>query len=123
MNDFGISFTLDNIAPMHSYVHFPPFTDIKAYDNAVPPKLGCSNTLSAYSDACWGSQLGSSVAKGTLLPLFKCRSMNSGIIFKNGGHIGWLGKHQERTSLSFCKAKIRATNATSKKVFDFRNLS
>jgi hypothetical protein len=40
-HDFGISFTSDNIAPMHFYVHFPPSTDIKAYNDAVPPKLCC----------------------------------------------------------------------------------
>jgi hypothetical protein len=49
--------------------------------------------------------------------------MNSGIVFKNGGPIGWLGKCQDCTSLSSCKAKIRATSATSKKVVDFHNLS
>ncbi len=48
--------------------------------------------------------------------------MNGGIVFKNGGPIGWLGKRQERMSLSSCEAKIRTTNATSKKVVDFRNL-
>ena len=87
------------------------------------PFLGSSNTISAYSDACWGSQLGNSVADGTLLPLFKFRSMNGGIVFKNGGPIGWLGDRQDRTSLSSCEAEIRATCATSKKVVDFRNLS
>jgi hypothetical protein len=49
--------------------------------------------------------------------------MNGGIVFKNGGPVGWLGERQERTSLSSCEAEIRATNATSKKVVDFRNLS
>jgi hypothetical protein len=49
--------------------------------------------------------------------------MNGGIVFRNGGPIGWRGKRQERTSLSLCKAKIRATNATSKKVMDFWNPS
>jgi hypothetical protein len=122
-HDFGISFTSNDTAPMHSYVHFPPSSDTEAYDDAVPPKLSSSNTISAYSDACWGSQLGSSVADGTLLPLFKFRSMNGGIIFKNGGPLGWLGERQDRTSLSSCEAEIRATNATSKKVVDFRNLS
>ncbi len=72
---------------------------------------------------CWGSQLSSSVADGTILPLFKSRSMNCGIVFKNGGPVGWLGKRQERKSLSSGEAKIRATNATLKKVVDFRNLS
>jgi hypothetical protein len=122
-HDYGISFTSANTAPMHSYVHFPPSTHAKAYNDAIPPTLASSNTLSAYSDACWGSQLGSSVADGTLLPLFKFRSMNGGIIFKNGGPVGWLGDRQDRTSLSSCEAEICATNATSKKVVDFRNLS
>jgi hypothetical protein len=43
--------------------------------------------------------------------------------FKNGGPIGWFAERQERTSLSSCEAEIRATNATSKKVMDFCNLS
>jgi hypothetical protein len=48
--------------------------------------------------------------------------MNGGIVFKNGGPLGWLGEWQDRTSLSSCEAEIRATNATSKKIIDFRNL-
>jgi hypothetical protein len=87
-HDYGISFTSNNIALLHSYVHFPPLTNAKAYDDIVLPTLGLANTLLAYSNACWGSQLGSSVANGTLLPLFKLQSMNGGIIFKNGGPIG-----------------------------------
>jgi hypothetical protein len=116
-------FSLDNIAPMHSYVHYPPSTDVEAYNDAVPPKLENSNMILAYRDTCWGSQLGSYIANGTLLLLFKFWSMNGGIVFKNGGPIGWLGERQERTSLSSCEAKICATNATSKKVVDFCNLS
>jgi hypothetical protein len=45
--------------------------------------------------------------------------MNGGIVFRNGGSIGWLGEHQEWTSLSSCVAKIWPTNATLKKVVDF----
>ena len=48
--------------------------------------------------------------------------MSGGIIFKNGGPLGWLGECQDHMSLSSCEAEIRATNATSKKVVDFRNL-
>jgi hypothetical protein len=107
---------------MHSYIHFPPSTDIKAYIDALPPTLVTSPTLSSYSDACWGLQIGNAIADGTLLPLFKFRSMSGGIIFWNGGPVGWLGECQDRTSLSFCEAEIRATNATSKKVVDFRNI-
>ena len=122
-HDYGISFTSDDTAPMQSYVHYPPPSDTEAYEDAIPPKLGSSNQLSAYSNACWGSQLGSSVADGTLLPLFKFRSMNGGIVFKNASPFGWLGDRQERTSLSSCEAEICATNAISKKVVDFHNLS
>jgi hypothetical protein len=106
---------------MHSFIHYPPSTDVKAYNNATPPKPTNSSILSSYSNACWGSQIGSVVADGTLLPLFKFRSMSGGIVFKNGGPLGWLSECQERTSLSSCKAEIRATSAMSKKVVDLRN--
>ena len=67
-------------------------------------------------------QIGNAVADGTLLPLFKFRSMSGGIIFWNGGPVGWLGERQDCRSLSSCEAEIRATNATSKKVVDFCNI-
>ncbi len=121
-HDYGISFTSEDVAPMHSYVHYPPSTNIEAYEDAIPPTPMNSSTLSAYSNACWGSQIGSAVANGTLLPLFKFCSMNGGILFKNGGPIGWFVEWQECTSLSSWEAEIRATNATSKKIVDFRNL-
>jgi hypothetical protein len=121
--DYGISFTSKDMAPMNSYIHYPPSTDVEAYTNAIPTKLSTTRTLSAYSDVCWGLQIGKAVTEGPLLPLFKFRSMNGGIIFKNSGPIGWLGERQKRTSLSSCEAEIWATNATSKKVADFRNLS
>jgi hypothetical protein len=119
---YGISYTSDSVAPMHCYIHFPPSTDVEAYTDALPPKSSNSSTLSSYSDACWGSQVGSAVADGTLLPLFKFRSMSGGIVFRTGGPVGWLAECQERTSLSSCEAEICATNATSKKVVDFRNI-
>jgi hypothetical protein len=105
-HNYGILFTSDNVSPMHSYVHYPPPMDAEAYKDAVPTTLGRLDTILAYSDTCWGSQLGSSIANGTLLLLFKCRSMSGGIVFKNGGPIGWVGERQARTSLSFCEAEI-----------------
>jgi hypothetical protein len=62
-------------------------------------------------------QTGSAVSDGTLLPLFKFRSIRGGIVFKNGGPLGWISERQERTS-----AEINATSATSKKVVDSSNL-
>jgi len=29
-HDYGISFTSDSVAPMHSYIHFPPSSDVEA---------------------------------------------------------------------------------------------
>jgi hypothetical protein len=107
---------------MHLYIHHPPLTDIEAYTNALPPTPLMTSTISAYSNACWGSQIGNEVAEGTLLPLLKFQSMNGGIVFCNGGPIGWLSECQKRTSLSSCEAEICAASATSKKVVDFRNL-
>jgi hypothetical protein len=96
---------------------------VEAYRNAIPPHLHNSSGLSSYSNACWGSQIGKAVTEGTLLLLFKFRSISGGIVFKNGGLLGWLSECQECTSLSSCEAEIRATSATSKKVVDLRNLS
>ena len=118
-HDYGISFTSDAVAPMHCYIHFPPSTDVEAYTDALPPTPETLSTLTSYSDACWGSQIGGAISDGTLLPLFKFRSMSGGIVFRNGGPLGWLGERQDRTALSSCEAEIRATNATSKKVVDF----
>jgi hypothetical protein len=107
---------------MYSYVCYPPSIEIKAYTDAAPPEPSTTPTISAYSNACWGSQISNAVAEGTLLPLFTFRSMNGGIVFRNGGPIGWLGVHQEHTSLSSCEAEICATNATTKKIINFKNL-
>jgi hypothetical protein len=120
--DCGISFTSEAVAPMHSYIHHPSPSDVEAYEDAIPPMPSTSPTLLDYSDACWGSQIGNAVAEGTLLPLYKFQSMKGGIVFRNGSPIGWIGKRQDRTSLSSCEAKICASSATSKKVVDFRNL-
>jgi hypothetical protein len=120
-HDYGILFTSDNVGPMHSFIHYPPSMDVEAYQDVTPPQSHDSSTLTPYSDACWGLQIGSAIADGTLLPPFKFRSMSGGIVFKNGSPL-WLSEHQERTSLSSCEAEIRATSATSKKVADLRNL-
>ena len=121
-HDYGISFTYASVAPMHCYIHFSPLTDAEAYSYAILPTPATSSTLSSYSDACWGSQIGSAVVDGTLLPLFKFWSMIGGIVFWYGRPLGWLCDRQEQASLSSCEAEICATNATSEKVVDFHHL-
>lgn len=107
---------------MHTYLHFPDKSDAEAYTDAVPPTSESSHKITTYSDACWGSQIGSAVREGTLLPLFKFRSMSGAIIFRSGGPIIWKSVRQDRTSLSSCEAEIRATNEGSKLTMALRNV-
>jgi hypothetical protein len=46
-HDYGISFTSNDAAPMHSYVHYPPSSDAEAYKDAIPPTKSSANTLTA----------------------------------------------------------------------------
>ncbi len=100
-------------------MHFPDSSDVEAYTDAKPPSPSHSSPLTSYSDTCWGSQIGSAVRDGTLLLLFKCRSMSGGITFRQGGPIAWIVVRQEQTLLSSCEAEICATNEVSKLAWVF----
>ncbi len=104
-------------------MHFPDSSDVEAYTDAKPPSPSHLSPLTSYSNACWGSQIGSAVRDGTLLPLFKCRSMSGGITFRQGGPIAWIAVRQEQTSLSSCEAEICATNEVSKLLMGICNLA
>ncbi len=123
MHNFGIHFTSSSTDPVHTFVHFPDSSDVEAYTDAKPPSPSHQFPLTTYSNACWGSQIGSAVRDGTLLPLFKIQSMSGGIIFRQGGPVGWTAVRQERTSLSSCEAEIRATNEVSKLLMGIRHLA
>jgi hypothetical protein len=84
-HDHGIQFTSSAMDLVHIFVHFLDSLDVEAYTDTKPPSPSHPYPLTTYSNACWGSQLGSAVCDGTLLPLFKCRSMSGGIIFCQGG--------------------------------------
>ncbi len=105
-HDHGVHFTSSVMDPIHTFVHFPDSLDVEAYTDAKPPSPSHSSPLTSYSNVCWGSQIGLAISDSTLLPLFKCHSMSGGIIFCQGGPIAWIAVHQERTSLSSCKAEI-----------------
>ena len=122
-HDYGITFTSENRHPLHTYLHFPDSSDTEAYLDATPPRSGMESKLTTYSDACWGSQIGNAVREGTLLPLFKLRSMSGAIVFRSGGPIAWASERQDRTSLSSCEAEIRATNVAGKLTLAIRNIA
>ncbi len=85
LHDYRISFTSEDLAPMHCFIHYLSSTDVEAYTDVIPPTAVNSSTFSSYSEACWRFQIGSVVADDTLLPLFKFRSMSNSIIFENSG--------------------------------------
>ena len=122
-HNFGIHFTSSSTDPVHTFVHFPDSSDVEAYTDAQPPSPSHQSPLTTYSDVCWVSQIGSAVRDGTLLPLFKIRSMSGGTIFRQGGPIAWIAVCQERTSLSSCEAEIRATNEISKLLMGIHHLA
>jgi hypothetical protein len=108
--NYGIMFTSTKRGPLHTYMLFPASSDTEAYTDAIPPSKDQHHHLTTYSDASWGSQLGNGVRKGIQLPLFKFCSMSGTIVMQSGGPLTWKNDRQERTALSSCKAKIRATN-------------
>jgi hypothetical protein len=66
--DCGISFTSEDLVPMHCFVHYPHLINVGAYTDIIPPSDVNSLTLLSYNDACWGSHIGSAVADGTFFP-------------------------------------------------------
>ncbi len=123
MHEFGIHFTSLATDPVHTFVHFLDLLDVEAYTDAKPPSPSHQSPLTSYCNACWGSQIGLAVRDGTLLPLFKCRSMSGGIVFRQGGPIAWTAVRQECTSLSSCEAEICATNEVSKLLMGIHHLA
>eukprot|EP00957_Ditylum_brightwellii_P168858 12852645-Ditylum_brightwellii.AAC.1 len=76
--------------------------------------------LSAYTDACWGSQLGNTVPDGDEVEMWKFRSMSGFIVMRCGGPIAWKSVRQDRCSRSSCEAEIRATDEGIKEVLSLR---
>ena len=62
------------------FLHFPFHHDVEAYKDAIPPTVAEHTMLTAYSGACWGSQIGSAFPEGTELELFKFWSMSGYVI-------------------------------------------
>ena len=79
--NYGITFTSELKAPLHTYMLFPHPLDTEAYNNALHPKLGDNHHFTTYSDACWGSQTGNAIWEGIQLLLFKLRSISSATLF------------------------------------------
>jgi hypothetical protein len=115
-------FTSAEQSPLHTYMSFPTSLDTEACTDAIPPSNNQHHRLTTYSDVCWGSQLGNAVQEGIQLPLFKFRSMSGAIVMRSGGPLVWKAEHQERTSLSSCKAEIRATNMGARLTINTRNM-
>jgi hypothetical protein len=88
--DYGISFHSDESNTIQAFNHFPHYHDKEAYSNAASPAPGDCHRLTAFSDACWGGQIGNSIPDGTPLEPFKLSSMSGFLICRTGGH--WSGR-------------------------------
>mgnify|MGYP007095113615 CR=1 FL=1 len=106
---------------LQAHNHFPHHHDKEAYSDAIPPSPSECDRLTAFSDACWGGQIGNSVPDGTPLELFKLRSLSGHIICRAGGPISWKCLRQDHTALSSAEAEIIATNECIKEVLSIRN--
>ena len=51
-HNYGIHFTSSDTDPIHTFVHYPDFSDVEAYTDAKPPSPFHSSPLTSYSDAC-----------------------------------------------------------------------
>jgi hypothetical protein len=109
-SEYGISYHSNACQSLQAFNHFPHHHDKEAYNDATPPSPSECHNLTAYSDACWGSQIGNAVPDGTPVELFKFRSLSGFVICRSGGPIAWKSIRQERTALSSCEAEIIATN-------------
>jgi hypothetical protein len=74
--DYGIAFHSAANTTATAFVHFPFQHDVEAYSDALPPTAADQCLLIAYSEAYWGSQLGSSVPVGSEIEMFKLCSMS-----------------------------------------------
>ena len=120
--DYGFTFSLEEKAPLHTYMKFTHSSDTEAFNNTLPPRPKHHHHLTTYSDACWGSQISNAICKGLQLPLFKFCSMSGAIIFHSGGPNTWKMEQHDRTLLSLCDAEIHATNMGAHLTVNLRNL-
>ena len=118
---YGISFHSDASNTIQAFNHFLAHHDKEAYTDATPPSPGDCSQLTAFSDACWGGQIGNSVPDGTKLELFKLRSMSGFLICRTGGPLAWKSIRQKQTALSSCEVEIIATNECTTELQSLRH--
>ena len=86
-NEYGISFQSKSSSTIQAFKYFPHHNDKEAYTEATYHSLSELHQLTAFCDANWGGQFGSSAKDGTPLELFKFRSLSGFLIYCSGGPI------------------------------------
>ena len=120
-SEYGLSYHSNATTTLQAYNHFPNHHDKEAYTDATPPSPSESMQLTAFSDACWGGQIGNSVPDGTPIELFKLRSLAGFLICRSGGPFAWKSIRQAQTALSSCEAEVIATNECVTELLSIRN--
>jgi hypothetical protein len=120
-SDYGISFSSRASSTLQAHNHFPHHHDKEAYSDATPPSPSECDRLTAFSDACWGGQMGNSIPDGTPIKLFKLRSLSGYILCRSGGPLAWKCIRQDQTAQSSAEAEIIATNECIKALLSIKN--
>jgi hypothetical protein len=120
-SDYGICFHSFANPNIQAFNHFPHHHDNEAYSDATPPAPADCHKLTAYSDACWGGQFGNAIPDGTLVELFKFRSLSGYLICCAGGPIASKAIRQNQTASSLCVAEINATHECINDLLSIKN--
>ena len=105
-SEYGISFHSNANHTLQVFNHFPHHHDKEAYTDATPPSPGDCHRLTAFSDACWGGQIGNAVPDNTPIELFKLRSMSGFVICRTGGPISWKSIRQTKLLCPLARLKF-----------------
>ena len=92
-NKYSISFHSEYLATIQAFNHFPHHHYREAYTEVTSTSPSECHQLTAYCDENWGGQFGSAVEDGTLLELFRFRSLSGFLICRSGGPIAWKSTH------------------------------
>lgn len=116
INYHGIAFLSDTTATTTGLLHFLFHHNVEAFKDTLAPTAAEHDQLKAYSEACWGSQIGSLVPVGTNLEMFQFRSMSGYLILWARGPIAQSAICQEYTSQSSYEAEVWDTDKCIKDI-------
>ena len=107
---------------MQAFNHFLHHHDKEAYSDATPPFPSKYHELTGFSNVyLGGGQFGNLVHDGTLLKMFKFRSLSGYLICRCDGQVAWKLVRQDQPALSSCETEIVATSVCMTELLGIRH--